>query len=73
MPPVVEHGVQTIGSNPYECYLSSTSSLTIEGESTQLVRAEDDGYDGARAIETAGKRSAATASSVSMTIVRESS
>jgi hypothetical protein len=28
----VEHGVQTIGSNPWcECYLSSTGSLTIKG------------------------------------------
>jgi hypothetical protein len=32
VPLVVEHGVQTIGSNPlYECYLSSTGSLTIKG------------------------------------------
>jgi hypothetical protein len=33
VPLVVEH-VQTIGSNPlYECYLSSTGSLTIKGDS----------------------------------------
>ncbi|MGB0097118.1 MAG: hypothetical protein WBP81_31830 [Solirubrobacteraceae bacterium] len=32
MPLAVEHGVETIGSNPrYERYLSSTGSLTIKG------------------------------------------
>ena len=39
----------------------------------QLVRPDDDGYDQARAIDSAGKRSDASASSVSMTIVRGSS
>ena len=44
-----------------------------QGLRGQLVRPEDDGYDEARAIETAGNQSDATASSVSMTIVRRSS
>jgi hypothetical protein len=37
------------------------------------VRPEDDGHDEARATETAGNQSDATASSASMTIVRRPS
>jgi hypothetical protein len=40
-----------------------------QGVRGQLVRPEVDGYDEARAIESAGKKLDATASSVSMTIV----
>jgi hypothetical protein len=39
----------------------------------QLVRSQDDGYDEARALESAGTRSGVMASSVSVTIVRGSS
>jgi hypothetical protein len=44
-----------------------------QGLCGQVVRADEDGYDEAGAVESVGNQSDATASSVSMTIVRESS